>query len=240
MENKINDTSGVDIMADGSTIKLEPTTIDNCEEQTGKKKPVIKIVIAIIAISLMLTSIIIALNTTPETKQDDNVKATQTGEYNAVKLDDTTKSKSTNDESSNEPQSEPAMSPVETQQAEIAATEGATYDVQEERQETVKQATEKTGQQEPTKTKTQVWIPDIVTIVYKEAYDEPTYETTAVYKCNCGTTCATESEIASHTKAHMKNGESTSYWVDEKQTQTGSIHHDAVTHTEDHGHYEWQ
>ena len=76
-----------------------------------------------------------------------------------------------------------------------------------------------------------VWVPNVVTIVDREAYDEPVYRA-AVWcnKCNC--------EVSfNHNEEMMLKGEG-GHTLFGKEVVDYYIHHDAETHTEDHGYYQ--
>lgn len=80
-----------------------------------------------------------------------------------------------------------------------------------------------------------VWVPNIVTVVDQEAWDEPVYETEWHWGCSkCGDVGPIDGfdHMESHGDENVSGGE---FPV---QVQTGVIHHEAVTHTEDQGHWE--
>lgn len=194
------------------------------------KKPIIIGIVAVLTIAcIAIPTALSTMNNISDDTTSNEVKADSNGTYK-VKINDTKPSETALTE-----KELTELSPVEKQHAEEAANLGQTYDVQEERQTA---ATTEAAKPEPTKT--QIWVPNVVTIVDQEAYDEPVYEDYNVYVCSCGYECSDEASIASHSKSHMKNGESTSHWVETRQKQTGTQHYDAITHTEDHGHYEWR
>ena len=79
------------------------------------------------------------------------------------------------------------------------------------------------------------WVPNMVTVTDKAAWDEPVYE--SVHECKCGETFSSNSEAAAHTEQYAIQGiGGHSSRVVKKQVDT--IHHDAQTHQEDQGHYE--
>lgn len=76
-----------------------------------------------------------------------------------------------------------------------------------------------------------VWVPDYVTVVDEDAWDEPVYR--AAYwcpKCNC--------EVSLSHNEEMLNQEQFGHSITSRQVIDYCIHHDAITHTEDRGHYE--
>lgn len=75
------------------------------------------------------------------------------------------------------------------------------------------------------------WVSNIVTIVDQEAYDEQVKQGSYVL-CSCGFTCSTGPEWSEH---NMNNGATHTYSVVPKYV---TVHHDAITHTEDHGYYD--
>lgn len=77
------------------------------------------------------------------------------------------------------------------------------------------------------------WVANVVTIVDKEAWDERVTKT--VYRFKDG--WQTNDNTAFWNEYHKRQdaGENTQHVV---YDETKTIHHDAVTHTEDHGHYE--
>ncbi len=77
----------------------------------------------------------------------------------------------------------------------------------------------------------QHWISNIVTVVDQPAYDEQVKQGSHIL-CSCGFTCGNNAEWSEH---NMNNGATHSYSV---VPNYATIHHDAVTHTEDQGHYE--
>lgn len=82
----------------------------------------------------------------------------------------------------------------------------------------------------------QQWVPNIVTVVDQEAWDEPVYETVEREICN---TCG--ADVTGFANQHLLDsgrGGCQSWRSVSTQIQTGTIHHDAVTHTEDKGHNE--
>lgn len=81
----------------------------------------------------------------------------------------------------------------------------------------------------------QVWVPNMVTVTDQAAWDEPVYED--VIYCGCGAVYTSSDAYSAHAKESALAGESGhNYNVKSKQVDT--IHHDAVTHQEDQGHYE--
>ena len=79
------------------------------------------------------------------------------------------------------------------------------------------------------------WVPNMVTVTDKAAWDEPVYE--SVHECKCGETFSSNSEAAAHTEQYAIQGiGGHSSRVVKKQVDT--IHHEAETHQEDQGHYE--
>lgn len=87
----------------------------------------------------------------------------------------------------------------------------------------------------------QVWVPSYVTVTDQAAWDEqvPVYGYSERCICNtCGADCT--GNEAAHGKQHMMNGQNAGYHTEVIQTITGynTVHHDAVTHVEDQGHWE--
>lgn len=87
----------------------------------------------------------------------------------------------------------------------------------------------------------QVWVPNYVTVTDQAAWDEqvPVYGYSERSICNtCGADCT--GNTAAHGKQHMMNGQNAGYHTEVVQTITGysTVHHDAVTHVEDQGHWE--
>ena len=87
----------------------------------------------------------------------------------------------------------------------------------------------------------QVWVPSYVTVTDQAAWDEqvPVYGYSERSICNtCGADCT--GNTAAHGKQHMMNGQNAGYHTEVIQTITGynTVHHDAVTHVEDQGHWE--
>lgn len=87
----------------------------------------------------------------------------------------------------------------------------------------------------------QVWVPNYVTVTDQAAWDEqvPVYGYSERSICNtCGADCT--GNTAAHGKQHMMNGQNAGYHTEVIQTITGynTVHHDAVTHVEDQGHWE--
>ena len=81
----------------------------------------------------------------------------------------------------------------------------------------------------------QVWVPNIVTVVDREAYDEEVNTGEVYYVCSDGYIAYSDADLKTHEIAMIKAGTPISYSV---QVKTTTVHHDAVTHTEDQGHYE--
>lgn len=87
----------------------------------------------------------------------------------------------------------------------------------------------------------QVWVPNYVTVTDQAAWDEqvPTYGYSERSICN---TCGADvtGNTAAHAKQHAMNGENGGHHTEVVQTITGysTVHHDAVTHVEDQGHWE--
>ena len=87
----------------------------------------------------------------------------------------------------------------------------------------------------------QVWVPNYVTVTDQAAWDEqvPVYGYSERSICNtCGADCT--GNTAAHGKQHAMNGQNAGYHTEVIQTITGynTVHHDAVTHVEDQGHWE--
>ena len=83
----------------------------------------------------------------------------------------------------------------------------------------------------PTHEHNWVWVSNVVTITDTEAYDEPVYGWVDWCPvCNCQVS-------AEHGGEMMLKGED-NHTLTEKRVITGYTHHDAVTHTEDHGYYQ--
>ena len=87
----------------------------------------------------------------------------------------------------------------------------------------------------------QVWVSNYVTVTDQAAWDEqvPVYGYSERSICNtCGADCT--GNTAAHGKQHMMNGQNAGYHTEVIQTITGynTVHHDAVTHVEDQGHWE--
>lgn len=87
----------------------------------------------------------------------------------------------------------------------------------------------------------QVWVPNYVTVTDQAAWDEqvPVYGYSERSICN---TCGADvtGNTAAHAKQHAMNGENGGHHTEVVQTITGysTVHHDAVTHVEDQGHWE--
>lgn len=86
-----------------------------------------------------------------------------------------------------------------------------------------------------------VWVPSYVTVTDQAAWDEqvPVYGYSERSICN---TCGADvtGNTAAHAKQHAMNGENGGHHTEVVQTITGysTVHHDAVTHVEDQGHWE--
>lgn len=86
-----------------------------------------------------------------------------------------------------------------------------------------------------------VWVPSYVTVTDQAAWDEqvPVYGYSERSICN---TCGADvtGNTAAHAKQHAMNGENGGHHTEVIQTITGysTVHHDAVTHVEDQGHWE--
>lgn len=79
-----------------------------------------------------------------------------------------------------------------------------------------------------------VWVPNVVTVTDKPAWDEKIVDRTK-YVCSDGFTTYSDAERRAHDLAMLKANTPISYtWYTEYKT----VHHDAVTHTEDRGYYE--
>lgn len=79
-----------------------------------------------------------------------------------------------------------------------------------------------------------VWVPNVVTVTDKPAWDEKIMDRTK-YVCSDGFTTYSDAERRAHDLAMLKAHTPISYtWYTEYKT----VHHDAVTHTEDRGYYE--
>lgn len=87
----------------------------------------------------------------------------------------------------------------------------------------------------------QVWVPNYVTVTDQAAWDEqvPVYGYSERCICNTCGADVTGNEAA-HAKQHAMNGENGGHHSEVVQTVTGyrTVHHDAVTHVEDQGHWE--
>ena len=80
----------------------------------------------------------------------------------------------------------------------------------------------------------QVWHANVVTVTDEPAWDEPTYENhTFCSSCGMDLTAAGVG-VARHLDSCPSGGGG----CYTNRVQTGSVHHDAVTHTEDQGYYE--
>lgn len=79
-----------------------------------------------------------------------------------------------------------------------------------------------------------VWVPNVVTVTDKPAWDEKVIGRTK-YVCSDGFTTYSDAERRAHDLAMLRAHTPISYtWYTEYKT----VHHDAVTHTEDRGYYE--
>lgn len=79
-----------------------------------------------------------------------------------------------------------------------------------------------------------VWVPNVVTVTDKPAWDEKVMGRTK-YVCSDGFTTYSDAERRAHDLAMLRANTPISYtWYTEYKT----VHHDAVTHTEDRGYYE--
>ncbi len=79
-----------------------------------------------------------------------------------------------------------------------------------------------------------VWVANVVTITDKPAWDEKVVDRTK-YVCSDGFTTYSDAERRAHSLAMLRAHTPISYtWYTEYKT----VHHDAVTHTEDRGYYE--
>lgn len=76
------------------------------------------------------------------------------------------------------------------------------------------------------------WVSKMVTVTDQAAYDEPVYKYVEV--CACGEEFSSGSEAAAHAMA-QESGRHNSHT---EKRKVDTIHHDAVTHQEDQGHYE--
>ena len=79
-----------------------------------------------------------------------------------------------------------------------------------------------------------VWIPNIITITDKPAYNEKIVVGTYTLFSD-GHIAYTDEEYAEYSEKMAKAGTPVSYSI---QPQYKTVHHDAVTHTEDRGYYE--
>lgn len=79
-----------------------------------------------------------------------------------------------------------------------------------------------------------VWIANVVTVTDKPAWDERVLDG-ALYVCSDGFTTHSITELGAYSKKMILAGTPVSYSI-HKNYKT--VHHDAVTHTEDRGHYE--
>ncbi|WP_420027431.1 hypothetical protein ACN6IQ_04125 [Fannyhessea vaginae] len=79
-----------------------------------------------------------------------------------------------------------------------------------------------------------VWVPNVVTVTDKPAWDEKVSDGT-LFVCSDGFTTHSITELRAYDKKMMLAGTPISYSI---QKQYKTVHHDAVTHTEDRGYYE--
>lgn len=79
-----------------------------------------------------------------------------------------------------------------------------------------------------------VWVPNVVTVTDKPAWDERVLDG-ALYVCSDGFTTHSITELGNYDKKMILAGTPISYSI-HKIYKT--VHHDAVTHTEDRGYYE--
>ena len=79
------------------------------------------------------------------------------------------------------------------------------------------------------------WVPNMVTVTDKAAWDEPVYEYVTV--CKCGEVFKDSHDWADHNEEYAIQGIGGHNSHGEKR-QTGTVHHDAETHQEDQGYYE--
>lgn len=86
-----------------------------------------------------------------------------------------------------------------------------------------------------------VWVPSYVTVTDQAAWDEqvPVYGYSERSICNTCGADVTGNEAA-HAEQHAMNGQNCGHHSEVVQTITGysTVHHDAVTHVEDQGHWE--
>lgn len=80
-----------------------------------------------------------------------------------------------------------------------------------------------------------VWIPNVVTVTDKPAWDEKVPDGTNYYVCSDGFTTHSITELNAYSKKMMLADTPISYSIHENYK---TVHHDAVTHTEDRGYYE--
>ena len=87
----------------------------------------------------------------------------------------------------------------------------------------------------------QVWVPSYVTVTDQAAWDEqvPVYGYSERSICNTCGADVTGNEAA-HAEQHALNGQNCGHHSEVVQTITGysTVHHEAVTHVEDQGHWE--
>lgn len=79
-----------------------------------------------------------------------------------------------------------------------------------------------------------VWVPNVVTVTDKPAWDEKVSDGT-VFICSDGFTTHSITELRAYSKKMMLADTPISYSIHENYK---TVHHDAVTHTEDRGYYE--
>lgn len=80
-----------------------------------------------------------------------------------------------------------------------------------------------------------VWVPNVVTVVDKPAWNENAKTGRLIYQHSDGHISYSTEESIAYRKQMLKAHTPVSYtWYPETKT----VHHDAVTHTEDRGHYE--
>lgn len=80
-----------------------------------------------------------------------------------------------------------------------------------------------------------VWVPNVVTVTDKPAWNEKVPDGTNYYVCSDGFTTHSIAELNAYSKKMMLADTPISYSI-HKNYKT--VHHDAVTHTEDRGYYE--
>ena len=88
-----------------------------------------------------------------------------------------------------------------------------------------------TGSNTPVHEHSWVWVPNVVTVVDREAYDEPVYKgVTWCSVCNI--------EVSDYHNKEMMLAGNYGHSLFTKEVVDYYIHHDAETHTEDHGYYQ--